>query len=377
MEWTFDVRWLTVPAQILFVMSAVALLVHTLWVGFKVAWYKARTVAVPDVPVSVIIAARNEADNLRSHLPAVFNQQYPDFEVVVVNDASDDDTDQVLKEFSDRHPNLRVVNVPKNDRHDGGKKLAVTLGIKAAKYNRLLFTDADCEPASPHWIRTVVSRCPSPDGLVLGYSPYRKGRGFLNAVIRTDAWITAMDYFGMALAGVPYMGVGRNLSYDKDVFFEVGGFRTHYALASGDDDLFVNQVATPKNTGVCLEPDGHTVSLPKNTWKAYWHQKRRHLTTGHRYKKKHRCLLMVKPLAVFVLIVSAAILLATNVWTIAVAAVLGVLLLLRWLVFCRSVKWLGQGDILIFAPVMEVAVLFGTAAAHLANAFSKPSQWKK
>lgn len=377
MEATSSFFWLIVTAQVLFVLSALGLLIYAIFVAARTAFYKPPRDNEHLPPVSVIIAARNEATNLTKHLPGVFAQDYPEFEVVVVNDSSHDDTEHILNAMATDHPNLRIVTVPINERHDGGKKLAITLGIKAAKYERLLFTDADCRPVTGRWIRAVMARRIPDDALVLGFAPYEKRRGLLNAVIRTDALTTALDYFGYALAGMPYMGVGRNLSYCKETFFDIGGFRTHYALASGDDDLLVNQTATRENTAICMDPDSHVVSLPNQTWAGYWHQKRRHITTGHRYKRMHRNLLMARPLAVAVLIVTGAVLLVAQVWIPFVLSVVVGLFILRTVLFYRSMRWLGHRDILIFAPVLEVGVLVGTAAAHIANAFKKPNQWKK
>ena len=377
MEAASSFYWLIVVAQVLFVLSALGLLIYAFFVAVRTAFYKPPPDNEHLPAVSVIIAARNEASNLTKHLPGIFAQDYPEFEVVVVNDSSYDDTEHILNEMAADHANLRIVTIAENDKHDGGKKLAITLGIKAAKYDRLLFTDADCRPVTGRWIRTIMARRNPDDALVLGFAPYEKQRGLLNAVIRIDALTTAMDYFGYALAGMPYMGVGRNLSYCKKTFFDIGGFRTHYALASGDDDLLVNQTATRENTAICMDPDSHVVSLPKQTWGAYWHQKRRHITTGHRYKRMHRYLLIARPVAVAILIVTAATLLAVQSWTSIVLSVLVALFLLRMVLFYRSMRWLDHRDILIFAPVLEVGVLVGTAAAHIANAFKKPNQWKK
>src|SRR5690606_33347934 len=106
-------------------------------------------------PVSVVIAARNEAANLEKNLPRILSQDHPDFEVIVANDCSYDRTEEVLKELQQGNPRLRIVSIPENDKYRHGKKFALTMGIKAASHDTLLFTDADCYPLSPNWIRSM------------------------------------------------------------------------------------------------------------------------------------------------------------------------------------------------------------------------------
>lgn len=171
-------------------------------------------------PVSVIICARNEADNLRNFLPAVLEQKYPEFEVVLVNDCSEDDSFNVLGEYLKKYPNLKVSNIIKDPKFTHNKKFAQFIGIKAAKNEILLFTDADCKPESDNWLEKMVSRFDDRIDFVLGYGGYFSKPGLLNKYIRYDCVVIAMQYFGMALRGVPYMGVGRNLAYRRSLFFE-------------------------------------------------------------------------------------------------------------------------------------------------------------
>ena len=217
---------LIILLQVIFVVAGAAQIFYYLYFYLRVATYRQKADKPLTPPVSVIIAARNEYDNLAANLPSILEQDYPDFEVVVVNDGSWDETELLLEEFQKRYSNLKVVKRPANEYYDAGKKLAITLGIKGAKHERLLFTDADCRPVSRKWIQAMVAQAEG-DKLVLGYSPYEKRKGLLNRVIRSDAYLTAMNYMSFSLAGFPYMGVGRNLSYTKSTFFEVGGFRRH------------------------------------------------------------------------------------------------------------------------------------------------------
>jgi biofilm PGA synthesis N-glycosyltransferase PgaC len=240
-------------------------------------------------PVSVIICARNEAENLRRNLPHFLNQNYRSFEILVVNDNSSDKTREVLLEFQRKNPKLRVLNLETETLP--GKKTALTTGIEASTFDIILLSDADCMPTSEHWLQLMQSAIRQNIEIGIGYSPYRNRPGWLNRFIRFEALYTATQYLSFALAGVPYMGVGRNLAYRKSVFRRSGGFRQHLHLASGDDDLFVNQVAHRHNTNVILEPGAFVISKPKTTWRGYYYQKHRHLTTGRRFRPFHKILL--------------------------------------------------------------------------------------
>ncbi|NEN22733.1 glycosyltransferase [Cryomorpha ignava] len=361
--------------EVIFVAAAAIQLFFYLYFYLQVATYRRKEGKAHTPPVSVIIAARNEYDNLAAHLPSILEQDYPNFEVVVVNDGSWDETEILLEEFQKRYSNLKVVIRPANDYHDAGKKLAITLGIKGAKHERLLFTDADCRPVSRQWIQSMIAEAQG-DTLVLGYSPYSKTKGFLNRIIRADAYLTAMNYMGFALAGIPYMGVGRNLSYSKTSFFKIGGFKKHYSIASGDDDLFVNEVANKTNTVVCLEKNGVVESLPEAKWKFFWRQKRRHLYTGRRYKRIHKLLLVLQPISYLMFTASAVVLLVFHKWLYIVIMTLSFRVLLQFFIFRRSSQRLGQTDLLIFIPLLEFFVVMMNGFIHIANAFAKPNKWK-
>jgi len=360
----------------LLIMSTAFQLVFMLRVYGKLAFFKPKEKVGKHPPLSVIIAARNEEENLLKNLPLILEQDYPQFEVVVVNDGSIDNSIDVLRDFQGNHPNLTVVNIPDNDDYEGGKKYAITLGIKAAKNERLVFTDADCRPASPNWLRKIASDTADEGAIVLGYSPYARTGGLLNKFIRFDNLLSAMNYLGLALCGMPYMGVGRNLSYAKSDFFAVGGFKSHYRLLSGDDDLLINQIARPDKTHVCLDKEALVESSPERTWKAYWTQKRRHLTTGVHYRLAHRLILIIEPLTVLIFWVSAIALIIMGAWIeVALAAIL-TRIFLQILIFSRSTRWLGHSDLIIFAPIFELAIILLTATIHMVNATSNNVTWK-
>ena len=244
-------------------------------------------------PFSIIICARNEAENLRRYLPQVLAQEYSGaWEVIVVDDASEDETSVVLQFFLGKNARLSVVRI--SDKKYFGKKHALAQGIAAAKFEHLLVTDADCEPASVCWLTHMAAALeekPETE-IVLGYGPMkRSGDGWLNNWSRFETTHTAIQYFSFALAGMPYMGVGRNLAFKKKVFKRVGGFSAHVDVPSGDDDLLVNAAATAKNIAICLHLESFVFSETKITWREWAYQKRRHLAAGKRYRWKHQVVL--------------------------------------------------------------------------------------
>ena len=249
------------------------------------------------VPVSVIICAKNEADNLKERLKYVLEQDYPDFEVIVVNDQSTDDTELVLDEYKQQYKNLYVTEISHDKIFRQGKKLALTIGIKAAKHEWLLLTDADCLPASKDWIKTMSRHFTDKNDFTLGYGGYEEKKGFLNKLIRYDAGFVALQYFTYAEAGMPYMGVGRNLAYRKSLFEKTRGFASHSRLMSGDDDIFVNDNAKKRRVGLSYDPLSFTMCSPKMTFHDWNTQKQRHFTASERYKTKHKIILGFEPVS--------------------------------------------------------------------------------
>jgi cellulose synthase/poly-beta-1,6-N-acetylglucosamine synthase-like glycosyltransferase len=247
--------------------------------------------------VSVIVCARNEQQNLQDYLHTLLTQDYPCYEVIVVNDGSEDDTQIILERYALQCKQLYTTFVPRDARVLSSKKLALTIGVKAANYDYLLLTDADCRPHSRRWIREMMSGFVNEQTeVVLGYGAYFEKKTLLNSLICYDTLFIGLQYMGMANAGYPYMGVGRNLAYKRDTFFKNSGFRGMLGEIAGDDDLFVNKVANKANTAVVCSPDSITWSAPKTTWKEWIHQKTRHLSVSHHYKQASKMRLGMEPM---------------------------------------------------------------------------------
>lgn len=343
----------------------------------KFAYYKAKRNNPKRIPVSVIVCAKNEEENVRKFVPLLAEQDYPDFEIVLIDDASSDETLEVFEEYERRYPNIKLVKVANNEAFWGNKKFALTLGIKAASKDYLLFTDADCYPASTTWIAEMTSHFTLQKTIVLGYGAYEKvPNSFLNKLIRYETLLTAVQYFSYARCGNPYMGVGRNLAYKKSEFFSVDGFRDHMKIRSGDDDLFINQVANKRNTTICYTPESFTSSEPKKSFRDWFAQKRRHVSTAGHYKAMHRFLLGTFFCSQFFFIVLAAVLLAFLHQWIAVTAIVGFRYLFAWLTMGLAAGKLREKDTIYFFPVIELALILTQLNIFISNTFSKPVHWK-
>lgn len=360
---------------VLFLVVFVVQLVYYLGVFSRFAFYKRKEEQThPFEPVSVVICAKNERDNLLNFLPEFLAQDYPTFEVIVVNDHSVDDTEDVLKAYSFQHPNLKIVNAPDNDRFYGSKKFALTLGIKAAQYENILLTDADCRPTSDQWIK-LMSNYSTHKSIVLGFGAYEKQSGMLNKLIRFETLFTAIQYFSFALCKMPYMGVGRNLAYKKELFFKNRGFSNHQHILSGDDDLFINEVANKTNTQLVFEKASHTVSLPKTTFSAWVRQKKRHLSTGKHYKFKHQLALGIYPLSLFIFICSFVLLVVTQTSLYLILGGIMLRYLIQMLIFKKSIDKLEGKDLLLLAPFFELFYLFFQPILLISNFVKKNSRW--
>lgn len=235
-------------------------------------------------PVSVVIAARNELANLKELLPMLYTQQHADFEILVADDRSADGTAAWLQGEMAKCPYLRTVRVVEVPENFNSKKYALSRAIEAARHDIIVLTDADCRPCSKEWLAIMSGSFQRGTSIVLGYSPYRKEGGLLNGFIRYETLLTAFQYIGSALLGRPYMGVGRNLAYRRDLFINNGGFEGIAHITGGDDDLLVNRLATSRNTTVVTDRSSQMWSVPERSWKAYYRQKTRHLSAGRHYR---------------------------------------------------------------------------------------------
>ncbi len=367
--------------KILLIAFAITLFIQLLYywlIFFRLSIYRVKNniYTAERKPVSVIIAARDEYRNLLDNLPAILEQEYPKFEVIVVNNESTDDSATLLRNFQLQYPHLRVINLEKNYNFFKGKKFPLSIGIRAARYDTLLFTDADCIPSSPHWINHMQSSFSDDTGIVLGVGQYMRKPGLLNLIIRFETFFVAQQYLSYALAQLPYMGVGRNLAYRKSLFLSQKGFISHYGIPGGDDDLFVNQASTKTGIGVQIHPDSFTLSRPITTFRRYFIQKRRHFATALYYRPLHKWLLGTFSATQMLFWILLFVLLSTQVFLLMTMAGL----LIRWIsqiiVNKTSGKKTGFHIFFIFSPMLELLLLCVHSAVFTANLFRKPGRWK-
>jgi poly-beta-1,6-N-acetyl-D-glucosamine synthase len=339
----------------------------------KFAFYKPQpSVKSKQEPVSIVIAARNEYENLQKYLPAILEQDYPEFEVVVVNHCSWDLSQQYLEDLQLQYKHLKVSQLLEQDKYPTGKKFALTIGIKAAKYDQLVFTDADCAPASNQWLALMESHFVNNTEIVLGFSPHNKRKRFLNLFERFETFLTAVFYFAFALAGNAFMGVGRNMAYRKSVFFRHKGFASHQHIMSGDDDLFVNEAATPYNVAIECSPESFVFTDAKETYEKWSRQKSRHMTTGKLYKSKHKIVLGTYYASLFLFYGASIALLVVNIllWPV-VLGVYVLRVLTQWIVLYQSAVKLKSTSLLWGLPLLDLVYVWYLIVFGLKGLFTK------
>ena len=357
------------------------------WILFRrLAFYKKHDKSCSYEPVSVIVCARDAYEYLLDIIPVLLKQDYPEYEVVIVNDCSQDQTEEYLKDLARNNPKINLVNLTQNLNFFHGKKFPLSMGIKSARHDLLLLTDADCVPSTDQWIKEMVKAYDQNTEIVVAYGPYFERKGLLNKLIRFDTLYIAMQYLSLALAKKPYMGVGRNLSYRKSTFMNNKGFTSHYNIPSGDDDLFISQVANKRNTNVYIDPVNRVESEPKRAWGTWIRQKRRHYSTGVKYKPQTNRilgLLLGSRLAYYPTLVALFFMpQAFNVsfGKIYYFAIIGFFALTHYvtqfIIYHKSAKQLGERHLgLIFAPIYDCFFMIFTTILGVWSTFFKPKGW--
>ncbi len=372
MNWLFELCFYA------FLLTA---LIQSLYWGLvfsKFAFHQQRHQKSPSTPkpISVVICAYNEAENLQKHLPSILEQDYPHFDVWVVDDESTDKTSSVLHDFKKEYPHLNVLQMDYPEGKKGlGKKQALAKGIQACQHTHVLVTDADCHPNSEHWISIMASALEEHQ-IGLGYGPYERRDGFLNLFIQFETIYTAIQYMSFALWRQPYMGVGRNMIYKKELFYQANGFEQHEHLASGDDDLFVNAIANRSNTDIVIDTRSFMYSPPKESWAAYYRQKSRHMTTGRHYRPIHQILLGILSLSHFGFYILGFICLLNGFSIVFAGVIFLSTLLLKTIVFAIIAQKLNERRIIPYFLILDVIYILYYIAFTPALAWGKTEKWK-
>ena len=324
--------------------------------------------------VSVIICAKNEDENLAKNLISILEQDYPDYEVIVVNDQSIDGTKYILQDLQKKYSHLEVVTIEDHVNSRLGKKFPLTIGIKTSKFDYILLTDADCYVDSKYWINNMCSQFEYKD-IILGLSIFHKHNSILNRLIRFDDFQVSLQYLSFALVGIPYMGVGRNLSYKKSLFFKVKGFASHIHIPSGDDDLFIKEVATKENVSIRINDKSIVTSIAKDSFFSWIYQKRRHFSTVHLYSLKHKILLFIWPLSQF-LFWSTSILLFLFSCNIIILSLFLFRIVFYYFLYFKSMKKLKAFDLYFIYPLLEFLYILIQLFFVLLNPSYKSNRWK-
>lgn len=367
-----------------FFLAFVVQLTYMLFVFGRLAFFHKRTSSekLSDSleGVTVLVAARDELENLQKQLPVLMNQDYPNFEVLYVNDRSRDDSEDWLREQEGTYPNLKTVHVRYTPDHVTSKKYALTLGIKVASHDVILLTDADCVPVSDQWIRRMTAPVRSKNKtFALGHGAYLEQPGLLNKLIQFETLLTALYYISFGLWRAPIMGVGRNLCYRRSFFMEKKAFKGLWHLVGGDDDLFVNKYADKDNTAVVIHPESITVSMPKTSFRDFLIQKKRHFQAGKYYRLKDKLKLGIYTFTHLVFWVSGLALLATQRAWEPIALIFGLVLLRAIVQYAilrnAKMKLEGMGKVLwtMFFDFMYL-IYFWTVGTK--GYLSKTVKWK-
>jgi glycosyltransferase involved in cell wall biosynthesis len=358
-----------------FIIGALLYLFELIWIWGGLARFNSKPDPDYNTPVSLVIAARDEEKNLKKNLELWLGQNHNSFEVIVINDCSYDDTSFMLTEYQRNHQHLQTIELCESNVFKGGKKHALFLGIKGAQFERIIFTDADCKPASKDWLALMNAQFTDKKAIVLGAGMYEKKSGVLNFLIQMDTLQIAVQYMGMAARGFPYMGVGRNMAYRKNLFFENGGFNNNIDLKWGDDDLFINQVARGKNTTICAIPEAQTVSEPKTKFKDWFNQKRRHMSTAVRYRFGTKMLISLKSFRIIIYysMLIAGLFIPVLFYYFLISA--SVIYLAQVLIFVGLRKNIGKVNYFYVFPLAEIALFVINILIYFSIWMRKPKNW--
>lgn len=354
--------FLSQPANLLLLAFGLVALIQVFYYLFfftRLAFHKPGKPASSQThPVSVIVCARDEAENLMKNLPGILVQKFPTtHEVIVVNDNSRDESKYLLEELQRTFKQLQIVELKQEARFIPGKKFPLSIGIKSAKHDIVLLTDADCVPATEHWIEKMQEHYTEDIEIVLGYGAFHKKKGIFNKIVRWETFHTALQYLSYAKCGLTYMGVGRNLSYKKAVFFRHKGFSAHNHVPGGDDDLFINKASNKRNTTISTDPDTFTLSNPPKNWKQWRRQKARHYTTSKYYKGLHKFLLGLYALSHFCYYPLFVICLFVCDWRL-VLGIFGLRFLSQFIILYASTKKLNEKDLFPWFLFFDIWMFF-------------------
>lgn len=358
--------------------------IFVLFTGIQISYYllfsnilfpKKRTIRLPEFPISVIIFAKNNAENLRNFLPSILTQKYKNFEVVLIDNNSTDKTHKVINSFAKNHPNIHIVNVENNEAFWGSKKYAMTLGIKAAKHEHLLFIEANSRPISEHWISEMSRQFSNEKTIVLGYSSSEKQKNFANFLIRFYHFLTAIQFLNFTKLGMPFMADGRNLAYKKEDFYRARGFINHMKQELGEDDLFIQDASNEINTTYCISKNSFVETTNFNLFSDWYFLQRKKVFLRKKYQPKHRLILSLFTISKLFFYFFGIVLFFFYPYKIILSLILGYFLI-QYIIVGISAKRLDEKNLIYFLPFLDIGFLLIQMSIFIANLTSKPSHWK-
>jgi glycosyltransferase involved in cell wall biosynthesis len=362
---------LTVVFYVFVVLTGIQIIYYLTFSSFLFNQKKEKEIS-EQAPISVIIFVKNSAVELKNNLPFILAQNYPKFEIVLINNASTDNTIEVLEAFQEQNQNIKIIDVANNEAFWGSKKYALTLGIKAAKYDHLLFTDASSEPLSEFWITEMSKKFNATKTIVLGYGKYKKKNTLTNIFIRFESLLTAIQSLSFAKLGSPFMAFSSNFGYKKSAFFDVNGFINHMKINEGEADLFIKDAASNENISYTVSKNSFVeIDTPKSFNK--WIQERKISNSIKKhYKFKHRFLLNFFIFSKIFFYVLASILFFFYPWKLILPFVLAYFLI-QYLIIGFSARKLKEPYLIFFLPFLEIGLLLIQISIFIANLISKPN----
>lgn len=347
-----------------------------LWVVFsRIGFYRRKKQNSVINPVSVVIYAKNESHRLRENIPVWMEQDYPEFEVLIVNDNSDDDTDELLKTFTQSYANLKVINLHQNLNFFTGNKFPLSIGIKSAKHDVILFTYAHCLPSGKQWIKNMQAHFVPGKDIVLGHHMYVRRNGYGNLLARFDLFEMVLRYLSFAKAGMPFMGVGNNLAYRQSLFYKQGGFISHYNVNTGEDDLFINRAANGRNVDIEIHPESFTVSTRKLNTKLWLHLKYRQFQTYPHYRLKHRIILSHFHFTRFIFwVTSTWLAILLYMWPF-VAGAFFLRFISQMIIYHGAMKRLNEKGMWLLTPILEMVLLIVNPVIKFSGLFVHKKEW--
>ena len=361
----------------LFGIFALSLLVQLVyfWVVFsKLAFYKKRQTSDAQPPVTVVITAHNQYNDLKQNLPFLLEQDYPEFEIMVVNDNSDDGSDELLTDLSRQYNNLSIVNLKQSLNWFSGRKFPLSLGIKSARHELLILTDTICRPVSKSWINEIAPAHTPETDIVLAYSTFET-KSKINRWFRFSAFYDGLFYLSMALAGKPFKGIGKNLSYQKQLFYSHKGFSSHYKINIGDDEIFINQTANKRNTNIQISPQSKVVVVKPVSFSSWIKSEKTRIFIRRFFKTGSRFFISLFRSSAFLFYISFVSLLILGFNWMLVLPLFALRLISQYLIFGMAAKKLDEKNLLLFSPVLEIVLIFIDFIIWFLLIFSRKNRW--